>query len=68
MRPRVLVRTSSTVGPGAGVQVRQHVIGGMRSRVAVVAVPIAVLAFERHLVGHFERLTQRQDDFGRLVL
>lgn len=45
-------------------------VGRMRSRVTVIAVSIACtgLTLERHLISNLERLTQRQDDFGRLVL
>jgi len=38
--------------------------------VTVIAIAIArvILTFERHLIGNFKRLTQRQNDFGSLVL
>lgn len=68
MRPRVLVRTIPSF-PGASDHVGGHrVVGGMRSCVPVIAVSMACLTFERHLVGDFERLAHRKDDLGRLVL
>jgi len=38
--------------------VRQHVVGRVRSRVTVIAVPIAPtgLTFESHLISDFKRL------------
>lgn len=68
MRSRVLMGTRPSV-PGTRDHVRQYMVGGrMRSRVTVIAVPIARLTFERHLVGDLERLTQRQNYFGGLIL